>query len=49
MKLHSLSCALFLFVLLDGGITSAQVAADLKGRVFDASGAAIANAPVELI
>ncbi|WP_433969080.1 carboxypeptidase-like regulatory domain-containing protein [Tunturiibacter gelidiferens] len=49
MKLHSLSCALFLFVLLDGGITSAQVAADLKGRVFDASGVAIANAAVELI
>jgi hypothetical protein len=49
MKLHRLSCALFLLVLMDGAIASAQIAADLKGRVFDPSGAAIANAPVELV
>ncbi|WP_353069430.1 carboxypeptidase-like regulatory domain-containing protein [Tunturibacter empetritectus] len=49
MKLHRLSCALFLLVLIDGAVASAQIAADLKGRVFDPSGAAIANAPVELV
>jgi hypothetical protein len=48
MKLRRLSCALFLFVLIDGAIASAQIAADLKGRIFDSSGAAIANAAVEL-
>jgi hypothetical protein len=49
MKLHRLSCALFLLVLIDGAIASAQIAADLKGRVLDPSSAAIANAPVELV
>jgi hypothetical protein len=49
MKLHRLSCALFLLVLMDGAIASAQIAADLKGRVFDPSGGAIASAPVELV
>ncbi|MBB5341738.1 TonB-dependent receptor [Tunturiibacter gelidoferens] len=48
MKLQRLSCAFFLFILIDGAIASAQIAADLKGRVLDPSGAAIANAPIEL-
>jgi Carboxypeptidase regulatory-like domain len=48
MKLHRLSCAFFVFSLLNGAIASAQIAADLKGRVLDPSGASIANAAVEL-
>ncbi|WP_433984867.1 carboxypeptidase regulatory-like domain-containing protein [Tunturiibacter empetritectus] len=49
MKLHRLSCALVLLVLIDGAVASAQIAADLKGRVLDPSGAANANAPIELV
>jgi hypothetical protein len=49
MKLHRRCCALFLVAMIDGTMATAQIAADLKGRVFDPSGAAIANAPVELI
>jgi hypothetical protein len=48
MRLRRLSCAFFLFVLIKGAIASAQIAADLKGRVLDPSGASIANAAVEL-
>ncbi|MCU1224810.1 MAG: hypothetical protein JWQ42_2903 [Edaphobacter sp.] len=44
-----ISSALILFsVLIAGSTAYAQIAADLRGRVLDASGAAIANAKVEL-
>jgi Carboxypeptidase regulatory-like domain len=46
VKLHR---ALAVFVLILAHIAFAQIAADLRGRVLDPSGAAIANARVELI
>src|SRR3981189_1582725 len=37
------------FVLTSGSVSFAQIAAGLRGRVLDPSGAAVANAHVELI
>jgi hypothetical protein len=48
MKVRSLFVAFILSTLLLSRVSFAQVAADLRGRVFDPSGAAIANAHVEL-
>jgi hypothetical protein len=39
---------LFLVSLLSGSFALGQIAADLRGRVLDPSGAVVANAPVEL-
>jgi molybdopterin-binding protein len=47
MKQCLIVCAV-LFLLLSGSTASAQIAADLRGRVLDASGAVVANATVEL-
>src|SRR3981081_4428431 len=40
---------LCLFFLIAGSVSFAQIAAGLRGRVLDSSGAAVANAHVELI
>src|SRR5882757_6042876 len=40
---------LLFFVLIAGSASVAQIAAGLRGRVLDPSGAAVANAHVELI
>jgi hypothetical protein len=47
MKQCLIVCAV-LFLLLSGSTASAQIAADRRGRVLDASGAVVANATVEL-
>jgi hypothetical protein len=47
MKQSVIVCAV-VFLLLSGSTASAQIAADLRGRVLDASGAVVANATVEL-
>lgn len=47
MKRRLLLC-LFVLALLGGSSTLAQISADIKGRVSDPSGAAVANAVVEL-
>jgi hypothetical protein len=49
MKFPRLSFVAAFSLLLSGSIAYAQIAADLRGRVFDPSGAAIPNAHVELI
>jgi hypothetical protein len=48
MKLHLFSCVFLFLSLIEGSMAVAQIAADLKGRVLDSSGAAITNASVEL-
>src|SRR5580692_12763610 len=40
---------LYLFASAGGSVAFAQIAAGLRGRVLDPSGAAVANAQVELI
>ena len=47
MKSYRLLCALVL-IAFSSLVTTAQIAADLQGRVLDSSGAAIANANVTL-
>lgn len=49
MKILRLFSSAVLFALLSGSMTYAQIAADLRGRVLDPSGAAIPNAHLELI
>jgi hypothetical protein len=49
MKFHRYFLAAILSVLVLSPMSYAQIAADLRGRVFDPSGAAVANAHVELI
>jgi hypothetical protein len=48
MKLHRVLFAFIFSVLIIESTAYAQIAADLGGRVLDASGAAVANAQVEL-
>jgi hypothetical protein len=47
MKQRLIVCAVA-FLLLSVSSAPAQIAADLRGRVVDASGAVVANATVEL-
>jgi len=48
MKRHHLLFAFILLVLVNGPDSFAQIAANLRGRVLDPSGAAVPNAHVEL-
>jgi hypothetical protein len=48
MKSPRIFFAFLLFVLTGGSTALAQIAADLRGRVLDPSGAVVANAHVEL-
>src|ERR1700760_3191283 len=47
MRLRQALCAFFV-LFLSRSIAEAQIAADIRGRVLDSSGAIIANATVEL-
>jgi hypothetical protein len=49
MMLFRTFSRLAFFVLIAGSVSFAQIAAGLRGRVLDPSGAAVANAQVELI
>jgi Carboxypeptidase regulatory-like domain len=48
MKFYRLFSAFVLFVVASGAVSFAQITANLRGRVLDPSGAAVANAQVEL-
>jgi hypothetical protein len=48
MKLHRVFSLFALFVLIGASSAFAQIAADIRGRVLDSSGAAVAHAQVEL-
>jgi hypothetical protein len=48
MKLHRAFSLFSLFVLIGASSAFAQIAADIRGRVLDSSGAAVAHAQVEL-
>ncbi|WP_348267504.1 TonB-dependent receptor [Edaphobacter paludis] len=48
MKLHRAFPLFILFVLIGASSAFAQIAADIRGRVLDSSGAAVAHAQVEL-
>ncbi len=48
MKLHRAFPLFSLFVLIGASSAFAQIAADIRGRVLDSSGAAVAHAQVEL-
>jgi hypothetical protein len=48
MKSPRLFLPFFLFISVAGATAFAQIAADLRGRVLDPSGAVVANAHVEL-
>ena len=47
MRLRQVFCAVFL-LLLSRSVVEAQIAADIRGRVLDSTGAAVRNATVEL-
>ena len=49
MKYHRVLFAFPVIALISGSASLAQIAAGLRGRVVDPSGAAVANAHVELI
>ena len=44
MKLHRIFCLFVLLAMTSGSSAFAQIAADIRGRVLDASGAAVAHA-----
>ena len=48
MKLHRVFCLFVFLTVTSGSSAFAQIAADIRGRVLDASGAAVAHAQVEL-
>src|ERR1700722_18954250 len=49
MKLQRFFLTVILLGLILSSISYAQIASDLRGRVFDPSGAVVANARVELL
>lgn len=49
MKLHRVFCLFALLAVTSASSAFAQIAADIRGRVLDASGAAVAHAQVKLI
>lgn len=49
MNLCRVFCAIFFLAGITGSASFAQISAELKGRILDSSGAAVANAQIELI